>query len=93
MSAESYFDISHSAQILRAAQKHQLGLSGVYFKSVSTKPNVERGQNILHAGDDVLNCRLLAADQDLSVVSVLNNHCVLSIQTEVVCEDAVEERA
>ena len=36
---------------------------------------------------------LFARDQNLGVIGVLNYHCVLDEQTQIVCKNAVEQRA
>ena len=55
MIAEFYFDVIDVAQILGAAQQHQLCLSGIYFEPISSEPDVEGCQNMFHVSDDILN--------------------------------------
>ena len=48
---------------------------------------------MFHLVCNVVQFRFFTRDQNSSVISILNYHCVFGEQTKVVGEDAVEQRA
>ena len=73
------------AQILSTSQQHQLSFSGVHLQPISAKPGVKRGQGSLHMGYNGPELRFSAANQDLGIVGVLDDHLAQASANRLRC--------
>ena len=83
----------NAAHVLLASQQHQLGFVNVDFETVEAKPIIQRRENTLQSSNKTLKVRFWTANQKLSIVRILDHHCILRKKAKIISEDAEEQGA